>query len=189
MGILLFSYIFLRAAILSLTHDESATTDLVSVPLTDIMFAPNQFNSANNHVLHSIFMKCSVLIFRWKEWSIRLPNVLLFILYYSAAVWYMHRLSKNLFIRIAGIFILCAVPYLLDFFSLARGYGMANSFSLPAFVLLVAFFQYAEKKYLLLSFCLAALAVYSNFTWLNVYLGLWLVVGYRSRPSYDCIDS
>jgi len=102
--------------------------------------------------------------------------VLLFILYYSGAVWYMHRLSKNLFIRIAGIFILCAVPYLLDFFSLARGYGMANSFSLPAFVLLVAFFQYAEKKYLLLSFCLAALAVYSNFTWLNVYLGLWLLL-------------
>ncbi len=176
MGILLFWYVFQRAILLSLTHDESATTDLVSVALADIMFAPNQFQTANNHILHSILMKWSVTAFGWKEWSIRLPNILFFVLYYATAAWYIHQLSKNLFMRIAGVFILCTVPYLLDFFSLARGYGMANAFSLAAIVLLITYFQHAEKKYLLLSFCFAALAVYSNFTWLNIYLGLWLLL-------------
>jgi|GEM_PF-3161548 len=175
-GLLLFCYIFQRAVLLSLTHDESATTDLVSVSSADIMFASSQFQTANNHVLHSLCMKWSVLAFGWKEWSIRLPNVLLFILYYTAAVWYMHRISGNMLIRITGVVIFCTVPYLLDFFSLARGYGMANAFSLAGFVMLVSFFQYAEKKYILFSFCMSALAVYSNFTWLNIYLGLWLLL-------------
>lgn len=176
MGLLLFSYVFQRAALLSLTHDESATTDLVSVSLADIMFSPSRFQTANNHVLHSLFMKWSVLVFGWKEWSIRLPNVLSFLLYYAAAVWYMHRVSKQITVRIAGVFIFCTVPYLLDFFSLARGYGIANAFSLAAFVMLTGYFHYNEKKYLLLSFCLSAFAVYANFTWLNVHLGLWLLM-------------
>lgn len=176
LGLLLFFYIVQRAALLSLTHDESATTNLVFVPLADIMFAPTQFHTANNHILNSILMKWSVLLFGWKEWSIRLPNVLLFVFYFAAAVWYMNRLTKSFPVRIAGIIILCSVPYLLDFFSLARGYGMANAFTLPAFVLLVGYFHSAEKKYLSLSFIFAALAVYSNFTWLNVYLGLWLLL-------------
>ncbi|MBY0479131.1 MAG: hypothetical protein K2Q24_15895 [Chitinophagaceae bacterium] len=70
----LFFYVLKRAALLSLTHDESATTDLVAVPLNEIMFSPNQFQTANNHILHSILMKWSVLFFGWKEWSIRLPG-------------------------------------------------------------------------------------------------------------------
>lgn len=74
LGCFLFFYVLKRAALLSLTHDESATTDLVAVPLNEIMFSPNQFQTANNHILHSILMKWSVLFFGWKEWSIRLPG-------------------------------------------------------------------------------------------------------------------
>ena len=172
----LFGYLFFRAVLLSLTHDESATTDLVSVSLAEIMFAPNQFQTANNHILHSIFMKWSVLLFGWKEWAIRLPNVLLFVLYFVTAVWYVNRLIQHYLLRLVAVFILCSVPYLLDFFSLARGYGMANAFSFAALVSLIGFFHYQKNKYLLFTFVFAAFAVYSNFTWLNVYLGLSLLL-------------
>ncbi len=172
----LFGYVCFRAVLLSLTHDESATTDLVSVSLADIMFAPTQFQTANNHILHSVFMKWSVLLFGWKEWAIRLPNVLLFVLYFVAAVWYVNRITQNYFLRLASVFILCSVPYLLDFFSLARGYGMANAFSFAAFVSISCFFHYQKNKFLFFTFSFAALAVYSNFTWLNVYLGLWFLL-------------
>jgi len=172
----LFGYVIVRAVQLSLTHDESATTDLVSVSLADIMFASSQFKTANNHILHSILMKWSVLLFGWKEWAIRLPNLLSFVLYFLAAAWYVNRLTQNYFLRLVAVFILCSVPYLLDFFSLARGYGMANAFSLAALVSIIYFFHYQEKKILFFTFSLAALAVYSNFTWLNVYLGLWLLL-------------
>ena len=195
LGSFLFCYVLFRAVLLSLTHDESATTDLVSVSLADIMFAPNQFQTANNHILHSIFMKWSVLFFGWKEWAIRLPNVLLFVLYFCASVWYATRLTQNHFLRLAAIFIICSVPYLLDFFSLARGYGMANAFSFAALAALIGFFHDQKKKYLLFTFSFAALAVYSNFTWLNIYLGLWLLLNcgiilfYRKENNRSLIRS
>ncbi len=176
LGCFLFFYVLKRAALLSLTHDESATTDLVSVSLNDIMFARNQFQTANNHILHSIFMKWSVLLFGWKEWSIRLPNVLFFILYFSASAWFAARLTSTGLYRLLIICILCSAPYLLDFFSLARGYGMANALSLGAMVSMLVYFQDGQKKYIAISFLFAAFAVYANFTWLNVYLGLWALL-------------
>jgi hypothetical protein len=168
-------YLFTRSALLSMTHDESGTTDMVVVPVIDIMFSSSQFQTANNHILNSILLKASVLLFGYKEWAVRLPNVLSFLLYFISALWLLQRLTKNNRLRIVGIFILCSVPYLLDFFALARGYGLANTFGMAALVLLAEYFYSSRRKFLLFSFVAAALASYSNFTWLNLYLGLWAV--------------
>lgn len=176
LGLFFMCYLFQRASLLSMTHDESGTTDMAVVPALEIMFSPLQFQTANNHILNSLLMKLCVWLFGYKEWAVRLPNVLSFLLYFSSSVWLMNRLTKDLFIRIAGIFILCSVPYLLDFFALARGYGLANAFGMAAIVLLAEYFYSGKRKMLLFSFTGAALASYSNFTWLNLYLGLWAVV-------------
>jgi len=173
LGSFLAWYLFSRASMLSMTHDESGTTDLAVVPVLDIMFSPAQFQTANNHILHSLLMKFSILMFGYKEWAVRLPNLLSFFIYFAAAVYLVQQLSSNLWMRAASLVILCSVPYLLDFFALARGYGMANAFGMAAGVLLFAYFHNQKKKFLLLSFICAALAAYSNFTWLNLYLGLW----------------
>lgn len=176
MGALFLWYLFRRAALLSITHDESGTTDLVTVPVWDIMFSPKQFQTANNHILNSLLMKLSVLMFGYKEWAIRMPNVLSFLLYFSSAAALMHRLSTNSFMRLGGVLILCSAHYLLDFFSLARGYGLANAFGMAAIVCIIFYFDKHQRKWLLLSFLSAALACYANFTWMNLYLGLWAVL-------------
>lgn len=156
-----------------MTHDESSTCDVVDASLREIMFAKKMFGTANNHVLNSILLKTSVSMFGWHEWSIRLPNVLTFILYFIACVLLAGKLSTNLFMRLFMIIILCTPHYMLDFFSLARGYGMAIAFEMLSFYFSLQFFTGRKPANLLYAFLFAAIAAWANFTWLNVFLALW----------------
>lgn len=175
-GLFFLFYIGNRADKLSMTHDESSTTNVVDGSYNDIMFAKSMFGTANNHVLNSLLLKKSVALFGWEEWSIRLPNVLSFILYFIAVVLLMQRFSRNNFIRLGGILLFCTPHFIVDYFSLARGYGMAVAFELMGLYLLIRYFQERKEKHLALSFIMLALAVYANFTWLNILLAQWAVV-------------
>jgi hypothetical protein len=174
-GFFFLFYISNRADKLSMTHDESSTTNVVDGTYSEIMFAPSMFGSANNHIVNSLLLKKSVQVFGWHEWSIRLPNVLSFILYFFAVVLLAGNLSSNEWIRLATIFFLCASHFLLDYFSLARGYGIAVAFEMVSLYFLIQFFTTRKTNLLFWSFLLAALAAYSNFTWLNIFLAQWLV--------------
>lgn len=175
-GLFFLWYIAQRSVHLSMTHDESSTTNVVDGSYTDIMFAKNMFGTANNHILNSLLLKKSVAVFGWHEWSIRLPNVLSFLLYFTAVVLLMQRISRNNVVRLAGILLFCTPHFIIDYFSLARGYGMAAAFQTLGLYYFVAFFDQRKQKLLVLSFSMTALAVYANFTWLNVLLAQWAVV-------------
>ena len=169
-------YLLRRATLFSLPHDESGSPDLAVVPVWDILFSPDQFQTANNHILHTLLMKMSVQLFGYREWAIRLPNVLAFVLYFAAGLRLMHLISSRAVIRFTGMVLLCSVPYLMDFFSLARGYGMANALGMAAFVALAEYGFVRRQRLLWIGFTCAALAAYANFTWLNLYLALWAVL-------------
>jgi 4-amino-4-deoxy-L-arabinose transferase-like glycosyltransferase len=175
-GLFFLFYIGIRAGKLSMTHDESSTTNVVDGSYNNIMFAENMFGTANNHVLNSLLLKKSVNLFGWHEWSIRLPNVLYFILYFVAVLLLMQHISRNIFFRFAGILLFCMPHFVIDYFSLARGYGMAVAFQTMSLYLLIRFFQERKEKHLAVSFIMLALAVYANFTWLNILLAQWAVV-------------
>ncbi|MEJ8842423.1 hypothetical protein WG954_08510 [Lacibacter sp. H375] len=174
-GIFFLFYISTRAHKLSITHDESSTTNVVDGSYNDIMFSSSMFGSANNHIVNSLLLKKSVALFGWHEWSIRLPNVLSFVIYFLAIVFLVGNLCANSWIRLAAIFFLCASHFILDYFSLARGYGIAVAFEMMSLYLLIQFFSIRKINLLLFSFLFAAIAAYANFTWLNMYLAQWLV--------------
>jgi hypothetical protein len=78
--------------------------------------------------------------------------------------------------RIFAFTTLAAQPYLLDFLSLARGYGMSLAFSMAAWYLL---FKYIEKPRLLTLFgilILTTIAVTAYFGQLNQSIALWLIL-------------
>ena len=79
---------------------------------------------ANNHLLNSFLAHVSFLAFGDEMWSIRLPNVLSFLLYLFAVNKI--RLSFNDTLM-GNAFALCMLSsmYLLSFFSLSRGYGIS----------------------------------------------------------------
>jgi len=175
-GVFFLFYIATRANRLSMTHDESSTTNVVDGSYMDIMFSPSMFGTANNHVVNSLLLKKSVQVFGWHEWSIRLPNVLSFVIYFLAVVLLVGKLTKSNWIRLAAVFVLCSPHYLLDYFSLARGYGIAIAFQMMSFYFFLQFFTERKHVYLFYAFILAAFASYANFTWLNIFLAQWAVL-------------
>ncbi|MBK8369526.1 MAG: hypothetical protein IPL10_19670 [Bacteroidetes bacterium] len=73
-------YIIYKAATTSFTHDESYTyTHYVHQGFMDIISYKTPYT--NNHILNTVLMKYCEVFFGSSELSLRLPNILAFILY------------------------------------------------------------------------------------------------------------
>ncbi|KAF0132096.1 MAG: hypothetical protein FD155_620 [Bacteroidetes bacterium] len=110
------------------------------------------------------------------ELALRFPNVLAFLVY-AIAVWLLLKPWKNNpFLYFLGLGMLLLNPYLIDFFSIARGYGLALAFGLMA----VYFFVKAREpgqlkpfvRDLFFSMLFSLLAAYSNFIFINLNIAL-----------------
>lgn len=125
--LLLLSVNVWRAATQSITHDEALTYQVFVSGSWNHLF--NSYD-ANHHVLHTILCKVFVGLFGLSEFSLRLASLLGGALYF----WVVYRLSSELFDRSWLLLLSTATlslnPYLLDYLSVARGYGMALAFFL-----------------------------------------------------------
>ncbi len=171
-GALLFAYVFLRALLISYTPDEATT----------YYFAIGKFNHlvhSNNHILNTQLMRITHALLGPSEWSLRLPNVLSFVLFLSA-VWLIIRRNAHPWFALLGFGLIALNPFMLEFFSLARGYGLSIAFSMMGFALLIEARERPERRFQLhLAIILAAfLAVISNFNAVNFVLILfaWIII-------------
>jgi hypothetical protein len=193
LGIFLVFIIFLvkRASVASFTIDEAATylNYLDAHPMT--MFS---FNSANNHLVNTILAKSFSALAGTSELVLRLPNLLAYAAYFLFSFLILHRVIKNKLLIIPGCLLLSLNPYVLDFFSLCRGYGLSLAFLMAALFFFFAFLDWPPQdgpgraRRLRFSLAAAILAVLCNFSLLNVYLSLviiafalFIVRGARSR--------
>jgi hypothetical protein len=115
----LFIYIVIKANTLSFTHDEGFTYDIIK--------RYEGINTANHHILNTALMKNSSSFLGNNEFSYRLPNVLSFLLFGFGFLLIFKQL-KNVFLGIIVFSIIFFNPFLIDFFSLARGYGLSFGF-------------------------------------------------------------
>lgn len=118
-----------RAATQSITTDEAFTyTRSVIVPIPELW----KTFDANDHVLHTLLCKVSVRLFGVSEFTLRIPaligGVLMLIMFL--------RLTRRLFgdgrFALVVFLLLALNPILLDYCSIARGYGMATALFLLA---------------------------------------------------------
>lgn len=174
MFVFLFIYVAYRASSIALTHDECNTyTIFHSSGGGDSPF----LKTANNHLLNTWLMRKSVAISGSNsELALRFPNVLAFLVY-SLAVWLLlKRWQKDLFLFLFGMVLMLLNPYLLDFFSVARGYGLAMGFGLLAvyFYLKDDDFQNIQffARNFFFSMLFSLLAAYSNFILINLNIAL-----------------
>lgn len=175
-GLLIFCYNAYRAVHVSITFDEVWTFDLASQPIADIMFAENNFLSANNHILNSLLIKPCIQLFGHHVWVLRLPNILAYLLYMIGSILLARKLFSRPIIQFSLFILLNTNLYLFDFFCLSRGYGLSNSFELMSILFLLSAFKTPKQTWIGASFLFAALAVYANFTWINFYLPLWCMM-------------
>lgn len=163
-----------RAATFPFVHDESLSFSIFN-------WSPGEAVTANNHLLNTWLMQlCSKLLGN-SELSLRLPNLLAHALYLVSGLSLLKRL-QNVALMIVGFAFLNLNSFLLDFFFLARGYGLAMSFMLLSLYLLVRAYEFKPKygfvKYIYFAVAAGALSVLANFTLLNYLLPLLLIAGW-----------
>ncbi|MBV6485539.1 MAG: hypothetical protein KFKLKKLM_02109 [Flavobacteriales bacterium] len=170
--LLLFIYVVIRANNLSFTHDESLSYAI-------LFDNPMAIQTANNHILNTLFMWLSSLFFGNSEIALRLPNVLSFVLYLGAS-FAIFKASKNGWLMALGSCLILLNPFLIDFFSLARGYGISlGCMMLSLYFFLRNGFNYHTfndfiKDYKL-TITFGSLAVFANLAIINYLIATILI--------------
>jgi len=178
-----------KAIYLPLTHDEFSTIAHYSAfSVRRIMLYPDPW--PNNHILNTLLAKLSIHFFGPERWAARLPSVLAFGIY-SGSVLAIGRMlfRKSPFLTAATLVFFTFNPYLLDFFSLGRGYALSVAFLLASSFFLWRAYISSRETDLWLALFLAMLSAYANFTALTFWcavngliLLLWIGKGESFTP-------
>lgn len=185
-GILLFVYVLIRSILLNITFDEAWTLhDFV----TQSFFKIFTFShcDANNHLLNTISIKTLYYILPNTLFVARIPNLLALLLFIFFAFKICNTyLSKNIGITCFALLLLN--PFVLDFFSQARGYGLAIAFQMGSIYFLMKYLIEANNKDILKMLMFSFLSVLSVFSMLNFYLAqicILLLISIINRQKYS----
>ncbi|MEL6671437.1 MAG: glycosyltransferase family 39 protein [Bacteroidota bacterium] len=182
----LLTYTSLRAYGLSMTHDESSTfLNGIDQPLWRCFFSPECWGTANMHLTNTFLMQLSVGIFGISGWAVRLPNLLGHLVYLIFSYRLVRSLTDDKPLQLGSFVLLSFHPYLLEFFAVSRGYGLACSGLMVTFYYLLRYQAEGQKKYAWYYSLGLAFAVMSNFTFLLLYAAvggaLMLGIGFREK--------
>lgn len=161
----LFSYILTRAATLSITHDEALTYQIIQGD-------PNQINTANHHLLNTWLSGFTLNWFHLPEFGLRFPNVLAFACYFFYSLRILKSWSSPKLV-LPGILLLTCNPFLLDYFSLARGYGLSIGLLMASLYYLLKVYhpgKFPSRNPLVPATLFASLALLANLNLLNIFL-------------------
>ncbi len=167
-----------RAATQSLTIDEAFTYQLYLVKnlraiLTDY--------DANNHVLYTLLAKLSVGLFGAGEFAIRLPSVLGGLVYFYAVFRVCWFFFADRFLFVVGVAALTLNPFVLDFLSAGRGYGLGMAlWMLGLWFLLNGRLERAGASF--------GLAVAANLTMVFPGAGLILAYAIWKKAVWEVVD-
>jgi hypothetical protein len=176
---LLIVYVFSRSYLLSFTHDESLSFALIK--------GDNALGeTANNHYINSQLMLFMSNVFGDVEWLLRIPNVISLILYVFASIQIINLFKPNNWLIFTGFVLFILNPYQLDFFSLARGYGISMGCIMVSllYYLKNCFQEYSLKHYWIAMF-FASIAVGANLSVINFYLILYLLFQLNHLKNVD----
>jgi hypothetical protein len=164
-----------RAATLSFTHDESFTyTRHVHDPLSSIVLYDEV--TANNHLLNTLAMKLAEGTLGTSELALRASSVVAFAVYVVSIAVLLLRVDRWP-VRVLGFSLAIANPYVLDFFSLARGYALALALVAASAVAIVRYVERPSGWAALAASACAGVAVLSSFATLVYFVAVLLVTG------------
>lgn len=161
----MFIYVALRTFLISFSIDEGMSYRFVVGIWEDK-------HHSNNHFLNTQLMKLCSAIFGNEPWSLRLPNLLVFPLYLWM-VWKLIKDASSAFSMAFGMVVMLGLPFLLEMFAVARGYGLSLGFTLlgMAYFILAATRESTDAEYqkkMVLSSVLLGLGVAANLSVINV---------------------
>ena len=174
-GIGLFAFIIAKAFAVQVTTDEAYTlTILTKETVWNLVSYESSYT--NNHILNSLLCKLSFSLFGMDQIAGRLPNILSFVLYF----WFVWQFSRRFFAdNFVGLMFVCVMlgnPYMIEFFSLARGYGMSFALMMVSIYYAARYTLEDVKRALPISLLFAILSVYAQFALLHFFLGLNILI-------------
>ena len=187
LGIVLIAYTTSRAFLLSLTHDESFTY-LWYVHESFMQIISMHIPKANNHILNSIAIKFLTWIFPANEFVVRLPNLMAHIAYIVFSILILKK-YRNPILIIGGFILLNFNPYMLEFFSLARGYGISLALLTGSVYFFLQFIEKEKQQFIYFPFILGALSAISNLIYIHFYLALLItynIIKINNILSFRC---
>lgn len=161
-------YVLIRVFTVGITYDEAWTIDGFVPQKPWRIFTYNPC-SANNHLLNTLLIKVLFLSHIRNYMIARIPSFAAY-LFYLFFAYKIGRSFRNQLMGIVLFFLLLANPFLLDFFGLARGYGLSLGFQMTSLYFYLQFVQHYRTRSALYSISAGALAVLSNFSWLNYFV-------------------
>ena len=170
-GTLLLSYTAFRAYQLSFTHDESFTWHNYINNGSVIDILTGNPPAANDHILNSLLMKLFSSLWGNNAFVLRMQSLLAHFLYIICTIGLVSRF-KNKWYALASFILLNVNPYMLDFFSLARGYALGNGFLMASIYFIYKYYDNPSKKYLVASMLSIALSVISVFTMIYTFISI-----------------
>ncbi len=156
-------YAILRAWIVEPIHDEVAT--YFHYIETGEIRGGRSLMDANNHLFNSWLGNLSYRWFGESFFLFRLPAIFCFCIYF----WSSRKLTHNLNLGIWGELCFAAlntIPWIFDYFSYTRGYGLAIGFFMAALLQLSLWLKAKHTGHLILLLLCLYLAVLSNLTYL-----------------------
>ena len=160
-SIIVFTIVLVRAATSAITWDEAYTYIAYAKDFNIQQLIDIHSNFANNHIINTIMIAivdnlCNI---PYNEFIIRLPNIIMLIFYFIGS-YKISKDEKHKYLLFSGLIL---NYYVMEFFGLARGYGIATSFT----IWMCYFFKKASKnnyddKNIFISVIFGLLACYSN---------------------------
>jgi hypothetical protein len=180
----LLAFAIARAARVPLTYDEAAAylryidSTVPSVFYTGLLSIFN-FEVATNHFLNTALTKACYLAAGGSEFVLRVPNLLGYAMYLVFSGLILFRYTRGA-VAFAGCLLLNLNPYLLDFFTLSRGYGLSLGFLMGALFFLLQSLERTQRRRDAVPDVSRALAfgcgaVMANFALLNAFVALFAV--------------
>jgi hypothetical protein len=179
-----FAYVVIRAWLLSITFDE-AYMYLYFIDDTYANIFNYTFLTANNHVLITLANKFLVSIFPVSEFLLRVPSLIGYIIFLLYS-WAILGGLKNRYFRTAAFLFVNLNPFVIDFFSIARGYGLGMGAMTAALFYCIRYYS-GDKKYfpgLILSILFGSISVLSNFSYLNFFIPLLILLSILTLVKY-----
>lgn len=185
------AYVLARAVLVPFVHDE-ARSFFLFIRTGDVLPHQGPMDAAN-HILHSCVTRLLYLLFGPSPWVLRGFGVSSFLLY----AFYIHRIGEMIRVRLVrwcAWTALLFTPFVIEFFSLSRGYGPSIAFLLMSF--------WHGRLYVLrrnavhLALCLLALtfAAYCNLALLLPWAGAGILLAFlsfrgKARPAMTVLSA
>lgn len=157
----LFIYILLRIIFVETLHDEVATY-MFYFYQGDFWGDTIQWD-ANNHLLNSLIGHIIYKLFGDNFVLLRMPNLIAFVLYF----WGMVKLLDNLnakSLQWFGLIGIVTIPFILEYFGNARGYGLSMGFFVWGLYFAVRYLKDHRLTSLIFTCIFLVLAVSANLT-------------------------